>query len=189
MKKKIPALVLAALLLTGCRGGESSAPRVIPEGITLHTDEDVSSEYAETVKAYFAAVEQNDFEAYAGMVHPVYLSAFRTYLEEQKDSSPEENFARQHKRFDEDGYDSWRITDLTLSVYQEPDYDYYFKQFTDAGILTEEQVQTVRDSAEEMQDLKFSVDVLYEGDTEPVTVFRNQQMILFKTADGIRIFG
>ena len=186
--KRVSVLLAAALLLAGCRGGESSGSTLPPEGITMHPTEDIADIYTDTVKAYFTALEQNDFDAYLALVHPVYKEAFGAYLT-KKDSSLEKNFTAQRKRFDEDGYESWRITDITLSKHQNPDYDYFFRQFTEAGILTEEQVKAVKDSAEETEDVKFSVDALYQGDAEPVTVFYGQQMILFKTADGVRCFG
>lgn len=189
MKKKVSALLTAAVLLTGCGSDTSSeAKPQIPDGITMHTAEDVGSEYADAIKAYFTALDQNDYKAYSALVHPVYAEAFSEYLA-KKDSTLKDNFNAQRKRFDEDGYAGWRITDITLSKYAKPDYDYYFSRFTDAGILTDEQVQAVKDSAWETEDLEFSVGVLYEGDPEPVTVFSAQEMILFKTADGVRVFG
>lgn len=188
MKKSIPALLAAALLLTGCRGGESSGGTVSPAGITMHPTEDVGSEYTDAVQAYFTALEQNDYDAYYTLMHPVYAEAFSAYLA-KKDSDLEKNFAAQRKRFDEDGYESWHITDITLSRYENPEYDYFFSRFTEAGILTDEQVQAVKDSAEETEDLEFSIDVLYQGDDEPVTAFSKQELVLFKTADGIRFFG
>lgn len=189
MKKRVPAIIFAALLLTGCRGGESSGSETVPaDGITMHADESVSDEYTEAVKTYFTAIEQSDFAAYAAMMHPVYSEAFGEYLK-QKGSSLEENFAAQHKRFDEDGYDSWRITDISLTKHTDPDYDYFFKQFVNAGILTDAQAQSVRDGAEALEDLKFSVDVLYAGDDAPVTAVTNMELVLFKTADGIKLFG
>lgn len=189
MKKRVPILLSAALLLTGCQGGESSAGKPVPaDGIALNSSDSVPAEYAETVKAYFTAIEQKDYAAYSDLMHPVYREAYGAFLQ-NKGSSLEANFASQRKRLDEDGYDSWRITDITLDLYPNPDYDYFFTRFTEAGILTDDQVKAVRDSAEEMQDLQFTVNVLYEGDEEPVPTISGMELILFKTADGIKLFG
>ena len=202
MKKIIAAGMLAAMLcLTGCSNGKTQQPSdsvnieeqseaVSTDGLTVQASEEVDSAYIETLKTYFTAIEQKDIEAFRSVMYPPYLEAYNAYLEKQG-STPEENFEALCKRFDEDGYESWKLTELELSYYPEDkvDLDDFFQAFIDAGIFDEKLAEECKKNAEEVRDVQFSLQALYAGDEEPVTVVSGNEIMMVKTADGTYLFG
>ena len=199
MKKIIAAGMLAAMLcLTGCGSANTQKPeesaaseveKCGEDGLNIIT-EDVDAVYCDTLRTYFTAIEQKDIEAFRSVMYPPYLEAYNAYLEKQG-STPEENFEALCTRFDEDGYESWKLTELKLSYYPEDkvDLDDFFQAFIDAGIFDEKLAEECKKNAEEVRDVQFSLQALYAGDEEPVTVVSENEIMMVKTADGTYLFG
>lgn len=202
MKKMMTAGFLAAMLcLTGCSMGtvqssensaelEEQSKADSSDGMTVHAEEGVDESYVETLKAYFTAIEKKDIEGFRKAMYPPYLEAYNAYLEKQG-KTPEENFEQLCSRFDEDGYESWTLTELNVSYYPEEkvDLDDFFEAFTEAGIFDEALVEKCKTEAEEIRDVQFSLQALYSGDEEPVTVVNGNEIMMVKTADGTYLFG
>ena len=202
MKKIQRCALLAAgmLCLTACSGESSIAESSTSaaetqDGITLHTAEDVDTRYAETLKRYFDAINAKDYDAYLSTVYPPYSEAYSAFLTE-KGSSLEQAFAEMCTRFDEDGYESWKLTDLTVSYYKkETEYvqsdgiSDYFSAYVKMGVLDEGFEETCRKNAEELRDVQFSLSALYAGDDAPVTVVSGQEIMMLIDKDGCWLFG
>lgn len=191
MKKNICALLLCGLLLTGCAGSstpESSASPAVPETMQVSAPEEIGENYVECMRAYFEALDNEDYDAYCKTVYPPYREAFEAYLKE-KGSDPKTAFRKQAHRFDEDGYESWRLTELSLSLYPDPDPEDFFASYVEAGVFDEDFSAQCQKDAEELADIQFSLYALYEGDEEPVQVVRSSEMYLIKTAEGTYLFG
>ena len=191
MKRLIAAGCCAALLLSaGCAESSTASSETAAQGITVQADEDVDAAYTECVRKYFEAVEKKDHEAYRSGMYPPYLEAYEAYLEKQG-TTPDDAFAELCSRFDEDGYESWTLTELDVSYYPEEkvDLDGFFKQYASAGIFAEDFGEKCKKETEEIRDLQFSLYALYAGDEEPVPVVRGNEMIAVKTKDGVYLFG
>lgn len=196
MKRLIAAGILSAMLcLTGCNAGnaqsdpaESTAKS--QEGLTVSASEEVDSAYSDLLKTYFTAVEQKDYETFKKTMYPPYLESFNAYLKEQG-TTPEENFESLCTRFDEDGYESWTLTNLSISYYPEEnvDLDGFFNAFIEAGIFDDQLAENCKKEAEDIRDVQFSLQALYSGDEEPVTVVSGSEIMMVKTADGTYLFG
>ena len=202
MKRLIAASILAAILcMTGCsaenaQSSENSAESSVQndtnteKGLQIDAAEEVDSAYIDTLKVYFTAIEQKDYEAFKKTMYPPYLEAFNAYLQAQG-STPEENFQSLCTRFDEDGYESWTLTNLQVSYYPDEnvDLDDFFSAFIDAGIFDEKLAEDCKKNAEEIRDVQFSLQALYAGDEAPVTVVSGNEILMVKTADGTYLFG
>lgn len=197
MKRLLAAGLLAAMLcMTGCSAGNSSgadnteSKSHSKDGLNITASEDMDSAYSDLLKTYFTAIEQKDYEAFKSTMYPPYLESFNAYLKEQG-TTPEENFESLCTRFDEDGYESWTLTDLAISYYPEDqvDLDDFFSAFVDAGIFDDQLAEDCKKEAEEIRDIQFSLRALYEGDEEPVTVVSGNEIMVLKTADGTYLFG
>lgn len=202
MKRLIAAGILAAMLcMTGCsndtaqsseNSAESSAQSdtSTEKGLQVDAAEDVDSAYIDTLKTYFTAIEQKDYEAFKKTMYPPYLEAYSEYLKEQGSSS-EESFKNLCSRFDEDGYESWTLTNLQISYYPEEkvNIDDFFQAFIDAGIFDDKLAEDCKKNAEEIRDVQFSLQALYAGDEAPVTVVSGNEIMMVKTADGTYLFG
>ena len=195
MKRILIAGICAAMLcLTGCGGTgaepEQSSAAEHSGGLTVHAEDDVDSAYTDTLKAYFTAIEQKDYEGYQALMYPPYLQSYYAYLEAQG-AKPEETFDKLCKRFDEDGYESWTLTDLDVSYYPEDkvDIDDFFAAFRDAGIISDELIGNCKKEAEEIRDIQFTLYALYKGDEEPVAVVSGNEIMMVKTPDGTYLFG
>lgn len=199
MKRLIAAGMLAAVLcLTGCSNSDaqkpeesaaSAAEKCGEDGLSIIT-EDVDAVYCDTLRTYFTAIEQKDFDAYCKTMYPPYMESYTEYLKTQ-DTTPEENFDKLCKRFDEDGYESWKLTSLHLAYYPEEklDLDGFFDAFKDAGIIDDKFIEACKQEAEEIRDIQFSLQALYESDEEPVTVVSGNEIMMVKTKDGTYLFG
>lgn len=192
MKRLMAAGCCAAVLLCAAGCGESSAgsSETAAEGLTVHASEDMDAAYTECVKRYFEAVERHDYEAYCAVMYPPYLEAYQAYLKEQG-STNEEAFDGLCSRFDEDGYESWTLTELELSYYpqEKVDLDGFFERYSSAGVFDEGFGERCKKEAEEIRDLQFTLYALYAGDDEAVPVVRGNEMIAVKTSDGVYVFG
>lgn len=201
MKRILIAGVLAAMLgLTACSGTaqqssgaeieETSSKESRSEGLTIHADEDVDSAYVETLKTYFTAIEKKDFAAFQSVMYPPYLESYNKYLNDNG-TTPEENFEKLCTRFDEDGYESWTLTDLHISYYPEEkvDLDDFFSAFKDAGILDDKLIEQCKKESEEIRDVQFSLYALYAGDEDAVPVVNGNEIMMVKTKDGTYLFG
>jgi hypothetical protein len=102
----------AVLLLTGCSTEEKTDP--MTEEMTVTVAEGFDADYSACLKTYFEAVENKDFAAYQSVVYPPYLEVYTEYLKES-DKTPESAFETLCSRFDEDGYNSWHIAEISLS--------------------------------------------------------------------------
>ena len=190
MKRMIAAGICAVLLLcTGCAESSTEAPETA-QGLNVQADEGVDAEYAECLKAYFEAVEHRDYDAYRAVLYPPYAEAYSAYLEKEG-TDPKDAFAELCSQFDEDGYESWTLTELTVSYYPEEkvDLDDFFKRYASAGIFDNDFGEKCKKEAEEIRDLQFSLYAQYAGDEEAVPVVKGSELIAVKTADGTYLFG
>lgn len=190
----ICGICAALLCCTGCAASSAadgeSAVEEIGDEMAVEAAEGFDPEYQKLVTGYFLAIETQDFEAYKAAMYPPYLEAFEKYVT-KNGSSLEESFHDVCHRFDEDGYDGWRLTKLELSYYPEDkvDFDDFFKAYISAGIFDEQFAEDCRADAEEIRDVQFSLYALYSGDDEPVKVVGGSELIAVKNADGIYLFG
>lgn len=194
MKQILIAGICAAMLcLTACGGAEDKAEQSKAGhsgGLTVHADENMDSDYIDTLKTYFTAIEKKDFAAYESVMYPPYLESFSAYLKENN-KTIEENFDTICKRFDEDGYESWTLTDLHLSYYPEEklDLDGFFNAFKDAGIIDETLIENCKKNSDEIRDVQFTLYALYAGDEDPVPVVNGNEIMMVKTGEGTYLFG
>lgn len=197
MKRILIAGVLAAMLgLTACSGtaqqssGGETAEESVSEGLNVQAEEGVDSAYVDTLTTYFKAIEEKDYAAFKSVMYPPYLESYNAYLT-KNEITPEENFEKLCTRFDEDGYESWRLTNLNIAYYPEDqvDLDDFFSAFKDAGILDDTLIENCKKEAEEIRDVQFSLQALYAGDAEPVTVVSGNEIMMVKTTDGTYLFG
>ena len=205
MKKCLTAALLAALALTGCAQKPAPAEESTPENnssqaenksadntpeITVHAEDGVEDEYADLISGYFAAIGRQDFEAYKAALYPPFAEAYGAYLEKDG-SSLETVFNGMHDMFNEDGYESWHFSDITIANYPEErvDLDGFFNAYVSAGYFEQELADQCREEAEEIRDFQFSVSALYTGDEEPVEVISGKEIIALRTAEGVYLFG
>ena len=145
MKRLIAAGMLAAVLcLTGCSNSDAQKPE--------ESAASAAAVYCDTLRTYFTAIEQKDFDAYCKTMYPPYMESYTEHLKTQ-DTTPEANFEKLCKRFDEDGYESWKLTSLHLSYYPEEklDLDGFFDAFKGAGIIDDKFIEECKKNAEEIR--------------------------------------
>jgi len=196
MKRYLGLLCAAALCFTAAGCGSSSesstaeSSLVKTNGIQVTASDEVDSGCADCIKAYFEAIEEKDYEKYLKYVYPPYREAYDKLLEKDE-TDPRDDFQMLCKRFDEDGYDSWTLTDLTLSYYENEStsIDKWFENYVRNDFFDEEFAEECKKSAEEIHDVIFSLSALYSGDEEPVTVVSGTGILTIKNADGWFIFG
>lgn len=190
---RILPLCAALLLCTACGGRtaeQSEAGAVPAEGLTVHASDEVDAAYAACIKDYFEAIDRGDYDAYRAAMYPPYLEAYEAYLESEG-TAPEDAFARLCTSFDEDGYESWTLTDIDLSYYAEEkvDFDGFFEIYVSAGIFDEGFAERCYADAEELRDIQFTLYALYAGDEEAVPVVSGSELMAVKTAEGVYLFG
>lgn len=168
----------------------SEAQQQTADAFTVTADEAVDAAYTDCLKTYFTAIQEKNLDAYLSVLYPPYLEAFQAYLEKQ-DMTIEQNFEKLCKRFDEDGYESWTISELQLAYYPEEkkDIDGFFEAYTSAGILDDATVEKCKSESQEIQDIMFTLYVLYSGDEEAVPAVTENEIMTVKTADGVYLFG
>lgn len=196
MKRFWMTALCAALLCTACgetpaeSAGDSADAPDTAQGLTVHAADEVDAAYSDCIKAYFEAIDRGDYEAYCAAMYPPYLEAYRAYLTANGDD-PEAAFAELCARFDEDGYESWTLTDIDLSYYPEEraDLDGFFGVYESAGIFDADFAENCRAEAEEIRDIQFTLYALYAGDDEAVPVVNGSELVAVKTPDGVYVFG
>lgn len=189
--KRFLTLCAAALLLTGCSASGSSAPESkteIPAELTVEPDEGFDEAYANCLRDYFAAIGNADYDAYKKTVYPAYLDCYAKYLATENET-PESAFDALCHRFDEDGYESWRLTTLTVGDCANADIDGFFETYQKWGFVDEAFVTATKAEAQEIKHVQFSLYALYAGDEEPVCVARAAETVMLKTADGVYVIG
>ena len=191
----ICGICAALLCCTGC--GETSsqtdsepAEKNSAGDMTVEAADGFDETYQTLIADYFQAIENEDLEAYKAAMYPPYLEAFEKYVTENG-SSLEERFQEVCHRFDEDGYESWKLTKLELSYYPEDkvDLDDFFDAYASAGIFDADFIANCKEDTSEIKDVQFSLYALYEGDEEPVQVIGGSEMMVMKNADGAYLFG
>ncbi|MBR6107319.1 MAG: hypothetical protein IKQ39_04845 [Oscillospiraceae bacterium] len=189
-----PAVCAAAMLLccTGCGGADSSSTEssAAENGLKTVSAEGVDAGCADCIKAYFEAIEAKDYEAYVKTIYPPYKETYDKLLNEKGDK-PEDDFAELCTRFDEDGYESWHLTDLTLSYYEKEDtgIDKFFDRYVQGGVFDAQFVTDCKADAAEIHDVIFTLSALYKGDAEPVTVVDGAGILAVKNKEGWFVFG
>lgn len=181
------AACAATLLFSGC-GAEKTDP--MKEEMLLTAPDDFDADYSNCLKTYFQAVENKDFETYKTVVYPPYLTVYEEYLK-GTDSSLEAAFETLCTRFDEDGYASWHLTELSVSESTggEADSDAFFEAYVNGGVFDEQFVEQCKKETKEIKDIVFSVGALYEGDETPVAVVSDSEILMMKTDAGTYLFG
>lgn len=200
MKRRGMILACAAMLCcSACSGGSStgevSSAAETQSGLKLTAAEDMDARYGETLKRYFEAVEAKDYDAYLATVYPPYAEVYGAYLESH-DSSLQAAFESMCTRFDEDGYESWTLTDLDVAYYsyqteyvQSDGIEDFFNRYVSYGVFDEAFVEQTKADAEDMHDVTFTLRALYAGDDEPVTVASGQEIMMIINKDGCWLFG
>lgn len=188
--KRLFAVCAAAMLLAGCADSSAAESGVtaIPETLTAEPEEGFDQAYADCLRDYFAAIGSADYEAYKKTVYPPYLECYGKYLEGEG-SSLEQSFDSLCHRFDEDGYDSWRLTTLTVGDYYNPDIEGFFETYQKWGFIDEAFIGTAKAEAQEMKHVQFSLYALYKGDEQPVCVVRGSETLMLKTDSGVYVIG
>lgn len=196
MRNKMRGALLAAALcagLWGCAGDTSSVNSadmgIADSGRTIELENDgVDERAAALLLDYFDALQKRDYEAYRETVYPPLLTQTDAYYQAQG-SDGQTAFERRARQFDEDGYESWGFTKLSVSYYDgDADIDGFLKNYVDAGMFKQEFADSVKADAREFSDVVFSLDALYEGDEEAVTVVDEREMILLENEEGIYVF-
>ena len=205
--KKFGVILLAALALlsvTGCsetagNGGTQETTAAAAEksagGIEVTTGDGFDEEYSPVLKAYFEAIEKQDFDAYKASIYPPFYEKLEAFYKQQ-DKTMEDVFAGLHRQFDEDGYESWTFTRMYLTYYansqgvsSENDALDFLAAFQTNGIVDEAFVEDTKKAARDMQDVKFTVYALYNGDEEDVAVLSGKEILTIKTEAGTYLFG
>lgn len=187
--RKYGAVLLAAtLLLCGC-GEDSGAGAAKQSAITTVYDaESFDKGYADCVAAYFDAIQNQDFAAYKQTVYAPYAEAYGKYLE-GKGKTLESSFAGLASQFDEDGYASWKFTEVRMNYYAQEDPDDFFETWVKLGIFDEQFVTDCKAEAIAIHDVEFTLYALYEGDKEAVPVVQGGEMMMIQTESGYYLFG
>ena len=192
MKRILTVLCAAVTMLSvsACASGSGaeSSQTAVPDYMEVVSDENVPQAYADVAKAYFEAIQNDDYDAYAKTVYPPYLDAYGAYLQ-KKDSDVEKAFHKMTHVFDEDGYESWRLTRLELRCKDEPDADGFFTTYQKDGIFDDAFIEAAKKDAKEYQNVVFSLSALYAGDEEPVTVVQSKQLFMIQNDTGVYLFG
>lgn len=178
------ACLLCACDKNSASDAESSITAPIAQGIKLSCPEtDFDARYAACIKAYFESLEARDFEAYKKTVYPPYLESYGSFLTEQE-SSLEKAFDSMCSSFDEDGYDSWRFTQLDMKYSEKEDIDDFFESYEQVGIFDSDFSEKTRADAEEIRDVEFTLYALYDGDLDATPVVQSQEIIVIHSKDG-----
>lgn len=176
-------LCAAALLLVGCGAKSTEENKPDSEEMLVVTpDEGFEKQYAEAIKTYFEAVENKDFESYKQIVYPPYQEAFGKFLKEN-DSDLEQAFQDVCTQFDEDGYESWRLTELNVKYCEKEDVDNFFSTYEKAGIFDTEFSDSTREDAKEIRDIEFTLFALYAGDEDATPVVQGSEMMVIHAQD------
>ncbi len=198
--RKICAAALAALLLlTGCNDGGSSSAGSSEQPVSSAADysklnviasDGVDPGCTECIRSYFLSLEQHDFDAYQKALYPPFREIYAKFLAE-KGSTPEEAFGDMCAQFDEDGYESWRLTELRLMYYEKESetIEEIFSRYIEGKVFDDAFEKNTKSDASELHDVVFSLDALYAGDTEPVNVVERSGILAVKNADGWFVFG
>ena len=214
MKKQLALLLCGIMLLgTGCGAGssadnstaensaaESSAAEQssaeikesTEDGLTIRAAADVDEAYIPLLRKYFKAIENEDYDTYLTVLYPPFKDAFSAYVESMEgDETLKDVFSDVCHRFDEDGYESWKLTTLEMENMPEGgiDIEGFFDSYINAGYFDESLKKECLENAEDIQDIRFSLYALYEGDEEPVMVVDDNEIIVLKTRDGAYLFG
>lgn len=196
-RNRCAAVCAAAMLLcgTGCgSSGSSSAAESSAvsssEGLQMTVKDGVDADCAACLKKYFEAIDHKDYAAYQETVYAPYREAYAKILKE-KNITPEDDFKKLCTRFDEDGYESWSLTELSVWYYENENtsIDNFFKRYVDGGIFDNQFVEDCKSKASEIHDVMFSLKALYAGDSEAVTVVDSAGVLMLKTADGWFLIG
>lgn len=203
MKAKGFFCICAAAMLccTACAGQSSGSESSVQEssaassdGFTVNLAEGVDPRYGETLKKYFKAIESKDYNAYLETVYPPYAEAYGAYLE-SKGKTSEQSFDSLCKTFDEDGYESWKLTELNVDYFsyqsefkQSDGISDFFSSYAKMGVFGEDFEQKCRDAAEDIRDVKFTLYALYSGDEEPVPVANGREIMMLIDKDGCWLF-
>lgn len=220
MKKQL-ALLLCGIMLfgTGCGAGSSAdnstAESIAAEsstaaesaaaeqssaevrestedGLTIRAAADVDEAYIPLIRKYFKAIESEDYDTYLTVLYPPFKEAFSAYIEAQEGNETlKDVFGNVCHRFDEDGYDSWKLTTLEMENMPEEgvDIEDFFDSYINAGYFDESLKKECLENTEDIQDIRFRLYALYEGDEKPVKVVDDNEIIVLKTKDGAYLFG
>lgn len=188
--QKCGAVSLAAvLLLCGCQQEDTDTDSTKTSTITATYDtETFDKGYADCIAAYFDAVQNQDFAAYQQTVYAPYAETYGKYLE-SKGKTLESSFAGLASQFDEDGYASWKFTEVQMNYYAQEDPDDFFETWVKLGIFDEQFVTDCKAEAIAIHDVEFTLYALYEGDKEAVPVVQGGEMMMIQTEQGYYLFG
>lgn len=188
LQKRGAVVLVATLLLCGC--AEDTNEGTAGQSAITATYDAASFDkgYADCVVAYFDAVQDRDFAAYKQTVYAPYAEAYGNYLE-SKGKALETSFAGLASQFDEDGYDSWKFTEIRLNYYVQEDPDDFFETWVKLGIFDEQFVTDCKAEAIAIHDVEFTLYALYEGDKEAVPVVQGGEMMMIQTEQGYYLFG
>ena len=173
----------------GSSAGENSQQQT--DGLNVVCGDSMDQDYADLMKSYFEAIEKKDFAAYQKAVYPPYQESYGQFLE-ANGSDAETTFLEDLcTQFDEDGYESWKLTELQIEYYPEEreDLDDFFNAYSRAGIFDDAFIESCKQDASEMHDILFTLYALYEGDEEAVPIITNGEMFVLKNAEGAYLFG
>ena len=190
---------LSALCCTACgtasAGGssaeESSQQKAQSDGLNVVCGESMDQAYADVLKAYFEAIDHQDYAAYQKTVYAPYQESYNKFLE-SKGSDLETTFREDLcTRFDEDGYDGWTLTELQIEYCppEKEDLDDFFNAYSKAGIFDDTFVENTKEDAAEMHDIMFTLYALYDGDEEAVPVVTNGEIFVLKNEEGTYLLG
>ena len=202
MKRFIMVCCAAVLAVcgTGCSGsnsgssGAAESSQSIQEnkdGLNVVSSENMDPAYTELLKSYFEAINHKDFASYEKALYPPFRESYDKYLQ-SKGSGLEQSFREDLcKRFDEDGYNSWELTELQIEYYpaERQDPDGFFSAYANAGILDEDFGERCKKETTEINDILFTLYARYAGDEEDVAVVTDKELYVVKTADGVYMFG
>ena len=191
---------LTALCCTACAGSgggtesgteSSQQTEKKTEGLNVVSSEAMDPVYTELLRTYFEAISHKDYEAYKKVIYPPYLESYGKYLESNGTNTEKFFYEDLCTRFDEDGYESWKLTELQIEYYPEErqDPDGFFAAYAKAGIIDDGFGARCQKDASELRDVAFTLYALYEGDEEAVPVVTNQEIYVMKNADGAFLFG
>ena len=156
MKRLLPVLCAAVMMFSVTACGEQSSQNVIPDHMEVTAAENVPQEYADIAEAYFKAVQDDDYEAYVKLVYPPYLEIYNKYLTENKNTDTEKAFHKMAHVFDEDGYESWRLTGLSLEARDSADEESFYSTYTEMGVLDDAFVEKAKKDAKEYRSIRFT---------------------------------
>lgn len=162
------------------------------DGLTIRAAADVDADYIPLLRKYFKAIESEDYDTYLTVLYPPFKEAFSAYIEAQEgDDTLKDVFGNVCHRFDEDGYDSWKLTTLEMENMPEEgvDIEDFFDSYINAGYFDESLKKECLENTEDIQDIRFTLYALYEGDEKPVKVVDENEIIVLKTKDGAYLFG